>query len=120
MFESTAIGQNCSSIQRRQEQAMDFALSEEQQMVVDTVRSFVETEIHPHEAEVERLGYVPQELARQITAKVQDMGFYAPNMPEEVGGGGLDHVKMAMLERELGSGSMGLDTIMDRPPRAHE
>jgi len=97
---------------------MDFALSEEQQMVVDTVRSFVETEIHPHEAEVERLGYVPQELARQITAKVQDMGFYAPNMPEEVGGGGLDHVTLTLLERELGRGSMALTHFWGQPQNA--
>ena len=43
---------------------MDFGLSPEQEMVVSTVRSFVETELYPLEAEVERLGRVPDEMAR--------------------------------------------------------
>src|SRR3546814_3734380 len=33
---------------------MSFGLSDEQQMIVDTVRSFVEKELYPHEAMVER------------------------------------------------------------------
>ena len=33
---------------------MDFALSEEQKLIVDTVRDFAENEIYPHEEEVER------------------------------------------------------------------
>ena len=32
---------------------MDFALTNEQEMVVDTVRTFVERELVPHEEEVE-------------------------------------------------------------------
>ena len=43
---------------------MHFGLSEEQEMIISTVRSFVEKEIYPHEAEVERSGKVPPELAR--------------------------------------------------------
>ena len=45
---------------------MNFALTDEQQMIVDTVRAFVETEIYPHENEVERTGHVPPELGREI------------------------------------------------------
>ena len=45
---------------------MNFALTEEQQMIVDTVRGFVETEIYPHENEVERTGIVPKELGQEI------------------------------------------------------
>ena len=41
---------------------MDFGLSDEQEMIVSTVRSFVENEIYPHEAEVERTGEVPAGL----------------------------------------------------------
>jgi acyl-CoA dehydrogenase len=68
---------------------MDFALSSEQEMIVTTVRDFVETEIYPHEDMVERTGEVPMELAQEIKRKVIEMGFYACNFPEEVGGGGL-------------------------------
>ena len=38
---------------------MNFGLTDEQQMIVDTVRSFVENEIYPHEDAVERSGTVP-------------------------------------------------------------
>ena len=63
---------------------MDFGLSQEQNMIVDTVRGFVEKEIYPHEQQVENLGYVPTEIADAIKAKVLAMGFYAPNFPTEL------------------------------------
>jgi acyl-CoA dehydrogenase len=84
-------------------------------MIVDTVRDFVEKEIYPHENKVEELGYVPQDIADDIKSKVLNMGFYAPNFPEEVGGGGLNHLEFALLERELGRGSMALTHFWGRP-----
>jgi len=94
---------------------MDFDLSAEQEMIVSTVRSFVETEIYPHEAEVERHGEVPPELAAELRRKVIDMGFWACNFPEEIGGGGLGHLDFALVERELGRGSMALTHFFGRP-----
>jgi acyl-CoA dehydrogenase len=94
---------------------MDFALSSEQEMIVSTVRDFVETEIYPHEDMVERSGEVPPELAQEIKRKVIDMGFYACNFPEEVGGGGLSHLDFTLVERELGRGSMALTHFFGRP-----
>ncbi len=94
---------------------MNFGLTSEQQMVVDTVRTFVRNELYPHEAEVERQGQVPKALGEAIKAKVQALGFYAPNMPAEVGGGGLDHVTLTLLERELGPASMALTHYWGRP-----
>ncbi len=94
---------------------MDFGLSPEQELIVSTVRSFVETEIYPHEDLVERTGEVPPELADQIRRKVIDLGFYACNFPEEVGGGGLGHLDLTLVERELGRGSMALTHFFGRP-----
>lgn len=94
---------------------MDFGLSPEQQMIVDTVRNFVETEIYPHEAEVERTGHVPEDLAAELRAKVIGMGFWACNFPQEVGGGGLSHLDFTLVERELGRGSMALTHFFGRP-----
>ncbi|MFO1035750.1 MAG: acyl-CoA dehydrogenase family protein [Geminicoccaceae bacterium] len=94
---------------------MNFALSPEQEMVVETVRSFVENELYPLEAEVERTGEVAPEVGREIVRKVKDLGFYAPNIPEEYGGGGLDHLTFTLLERELGRASMGLSVFFGRP-----
>jgi acyl-CoA dehydrogenase len=94
---------------------MDFGLSEEQALVVDTVRAFVEQELYPLEAEVERSGTVSRELGRALQRKVAALGFYAPNIPAEFGGGGLDNLTFTLLERELGRASMALSVWWGRP-----
>lgn len=94
---------------------MDFGLNDEQQMIVSTVRSFVENEIYPHESLVERTGHVPYELGQEIKRKVIGLGFYACNFPESVGGAGLSHLDMTLVERELGRGSMALTHFFGRP-----
>ena len=94
---------------------MEFGLSHEQQLVVDTVRSFVEQELYPLEDEVERSGQVPRALGREIQDKVIELGFYAPNIPEEFGGGGLDTLTFTLLERELGRAAMALSVFWGRP-----
>ncbi|WP_342069942.1 acyl-CoA dehydrogenase family protein [Yoonia algicola] len=94
---------------------MHFGLTDEQQMIVDTVRSFVEHEIYPHEDAVERSGEVPKEIADEIKRKTIELDFYACNFPEEVGGAGLSHVDFALVERELGRGSMALNHFFGRP-----
>ena len=94
---------------------MNFGLSEEQEMIVATVRSFVEKEIYPHEEQVERTGVVPADLAQAIKQKCMDLGFYACNFPQEVGGAGLSHVDFTLVERELGRGSMALTHFFGRP-----
>ena len=94
---------------------MQFGLTAEQEMIVSTVRSFVEKEIYPHEAEVERSGQVPPELAAEIKRKCLALGFYACNFPEEVGGAGLSQLDFTLVERELGRGSMALTHFFGRP-----
>ena len=94
---------------------MDFGLNGEQQIIVDTVRSFVENEIYPLEEEVERAGQVAPEIGDEIRRKVLELGFFAPNMPADIGGGGLDQLAFALLERELGRGSQALTIFWGRP-----
>ena len=94
---------------------MDFALSHEQQLIVDTVRDFVERELYPHEEQVEREGRVAPELGAEIKRKVMELGFYAPNLPQEAGGGGLSPLDFTLLERELGRASMALSVFWGRP-----
>lgn len=94
---------------------MNFGLTEEQEMIVSTVRTFVEKEIYPHEAKVEQLGYVPHELGEEIKRKTIELGFYASNFPESAGGPGLSHLEFALVERELGRGSMALTHFFGRP-----
>lgn len=94
---------------------MNFGLTEEQEMIVSTVRNFVETEIYPHENEVERTGVVPKEIGQEIKRKSQELGFFACNMPADVGGAGLDNLTFTLVERELGRASMGLAAYFGRP-----
>ncbi len=94
---------------------MQYGLTDEQEMIVSTVRSFVENEIYPHEDAVERNGEVAPEIAAKIKRKTIELGFYACNFPEEVGGAGLSHHDFALVERELGRGSMALTHFFGRP-----
>jgi acyl-CoA dehydrogenase len=94
---------------------MEFELTDEQRMIVETVGKFVKSELDPHADEVERLDDVPPELARTIREKAIGAGLYAANMPEEIGGGGLDAVSMALVERELGKTSLALQMLVARP-----
>ncbi|MBZ0128934.1 MAG: acyl-CoA dehydrogenase family protein [Rhodobacteraceae bacterium] len=95
---------------------MQFGLTEEQQMIVDTTRSFVEKELYPHEAEVERSGHLDMDLIRDLQAKAMAAGLYAANMPEEVGGAGLDTLSWLLYEKELGRANYALHwTCVARP-----
>ncbi len=90
-------------------------MSEEQEMIVSTVRQFVEQEIYPHEAKVDKTGIVPPELGYEIAKKCRDLGFFACNFPKEVGGAGLDSLDFTLVERELGRGSYALTVFFGRP-----
>jgi acyl-CoA dehydrogenase len=94
---------------------MEFGLDDEQRAIVDTVRTFVQRELYPHEDEVDRLGEVPAELVTHIRKRAIDAGLHAANMPEDIGGGGLDAVSMTLAERELGKASYALQWLVARP-----
>ncbi len=95
---------------------MDFGLTQEQQMIVDTTRAFVENELYPHEAAVERSGHLPLEVIREVQAKAIAAGLYAANMPAEVGGAGLDTLSWLLYEKELGRANYALHwTCVARP-----
>ena len=47
---------------------MDFALNDEQQMIVKTTRDFVVNELYPHEKEVEESGVLRDDLRRELKA----------------------------------------------------
>ena len=95
---------------------MHFGLTDEQRMIADTTRAFVESELYPHEALVERTGHLPMEIIRDVQAKAMAAGLYAANMPEDVGGAGLDTLSWLLYERELGRANYALHwTCVARP-----
>lgn len=94
---------------------MPFMVTQEQKMVAEGVRAFVEAELLPHEKAVEAAGDIPDDLFRDIQRKAIAAGFYAINMPENIGGGGLGPSLRCMAEMEFGGVSRPLHTICNRP-----
>ena len=86
---------------------MDFALSEEHQMLKDLVRRFVEEELMPLEPRVlkreaggEPLGLTAEELA-PLHAKCRDLGLWALDVPAELGGAELGTLARIVVVEEL-------------------
>jgi len=95
---------------------MNFELSEEQNLIVETTRAFVENELYPHEAELEATGVLRDDLASELKQKAIAAGLYAANIPAEFGGAGLDTPTWLLYERELGKTSYALHwTCVARP-----
>ena len=94
---------------------MDLSMTDEQRSIVEVTRTFVERELYPHETEVERTGVLRHDLAEQISAKAAQTGLHAANMPEDVGGAGLDTVTWVLFEKELGRASFALHSCVARP-----
>ena len=46
---------------------MEFSFSSEQKMIIDSVRSFVEQELYPHEDEVEKTNHIDASLAETVS-----------------------------------------------------
>jgi len=94
---------------------MSIKISHENELLLKTLREFMDSEIYPHEEEVDRLGEVPEELGQQIQQRAIDAGLFAANLPEHVGGGGLDKTAMALMEREYGKTTHALHSWIARP-----
>ncbi|MEL7013364.1 MAG: acyl-CoA dehydrogenase family protein, partial [Pseudomonadota bacterium] len=94
---------------------MDFALTEEQQMLYDTARAFCENELIPHEALLEKTGELPRELELELRQKGIELGLHGCNLPESVGGAGLDCVPFTLVEKGLNRTSLALAECIRRP-----
>jgi acyl-CoA dehydrogenase len=84
-------------------------------MLIESARRFVEQELYPHEDEVEKSDQISLELRQEIVRRAIELGFYAANMPAEMGGGGLDAVSLTLFERELGRANFALQYLVGRP-----
>ncbi|MCT8328208.1 acyl-CoA dehydrogenase family protein [Albidovulum sediminis] len=94
---------------------MTVVHSHEDELLRASVRAFFEREVIPHEDLVDRLGEVPEEIGREIEAKSKELGLFAANLPERVGGGGLNYTQMSIIEREFGRTSHALHSWVARP-----
>ena len=76
---------------------MNFDLTQEQQLVRDTVREFAESRIAPVAAELDREHRFPYELV----AELAELGLMGMTVPEEYGGAGADTLSYAVAVEEL-------------------
>lgn len=79
-----------------------FSLNDEQRMLLDTVRRFIQEECKPLEDEVEATGELPEGRARALHEKAKALGLYGMNMPAELGGGGLSVTDRILCEEQFG------------------
>jgi alkylation response protein AidB-like acyl-CoA dehydrogenase len=76
---------------------MDFAITADQQALIDTAADFARNEIAPHVAQFEREERFPRELIERMGA----LGLLGGTIPEEHGGLGLDYLTLTLLLEEL-------------------
>ena len=87
---------------------MDFSLSSEQKQIRDMVSEFVDEEIVPVAADIDREDEFPADLVGEMA----DLGLMGMPFPEEYGGAGLDYHSYAIGLSEIARGSGGLGTIV--------
>ena len=85
---------------------MDFALTEDQELLRRSVREFAEAEIKPHVMTYDET----QEFPRPLVAKAAAQGYYGVLFPEALGGAGLGYVEYVLVVEELSrvDGSIGI------------
>src|SRR5687767_2013212 len=76
---------------------MDFALTEEQQLLRRSVREFAETEMRPHVMDWDEAQHFPQELL----PKLAELGLMGIQFPERYGGAGMSAVDYCICIEEL-------------------
>ena len=81
---------------------MDFSLSEEQHLLVSSIRGFIESELRPLEEDIEKTGRLADDVASEIRAKSRELGLYAVNIPTKYGGGGLSVLDWMIAEEQFG------------------
>src|SRR3989475_8892328 len=94
---------------------MDFQLTEEQRLVQETARDFVDRELIPHVREWEAKGEVPKAFYR----KMADLGFLGAPVPEKYGGAGMGYGSFFLLlgEARRGGSSGSAAGSPSNPPR---
>ena len=73
--------------------------TEEQRMIGDTTREFVDNEVRPNLEPMENHAW---EVARELVKKAGELGLLGANIPEEYGGLALDQVSGVVIAENMG------------------
>jgi len=82
----------------------DSLLSEEERMVRDTVREWVDDRLLP----VIQEAYIERRFPRELIPEMAELGVYGANLPEEHGCAGLNNVAYGLIMQELERGDSGI------------
>ncbi len=83
---------------------IDSLLSEEERMVRDTIRDWVEDRLMPIIGEA----YINRTFPREIIPEFGELGVLGANLPEEYGCAGLNNVAYGLIMQELERGDSGI------------
>ncbi len=86
----------------------DVTFSEEQLMLRDMVRDFVDAEIRPIAQKIDEEERIPPELIQ----KIKDLGMLGAAFPQEYGGGGFGELGYCLLAEEVAHGCMSTATFI--------
>jgi len=86
----------------------EFLFTEEQKMLRDMTRDFVNNEIKPIAAKIDEEEKIPEDLK----AKLAELGFLGVSFPEEYGGGGFGEVGYCVMQEEIARGCMSTATFI--------
>ena len=88
---------------------MELRLREDQKMVIQTVRRYLQEEIIPLERHLEPDAYeLPEHDYNRLVAKTKGMGLFQMSVPTEHGGGGIDLLTYSLAIEELAQHRSGL------------
>jgi alkylation response protein AidB-like acyl-CoA dehydrogenase len=87
---------------------MDFELAEEQQMVRETTRAFVEREVKPVASRLDREAIYPFELVKRLS----ELGLMGILVPQEFGGSGMDLLSCVVAIEEISKAWASLAVAM--------
>jgi glutaryl-CoA dehydrogenase len=83
---------------------IDFALSEEERAIRDSIRQFVDDKVIP----VIGKAYVEGRFPKEIIPQMAELGVFGANLPEEYGCAGLSNVAYGLINQELERGDSGV------------
>lgn len=86
----------------------EFAITEEQKMLREMVRDFVNAEIKPVAHKIDEEERIPPELIR----KIADLGLLGEAFPQEYGGGGFGEMGYCLAAEEIARGCMSTATFI--------
>jgi len=89
---------------------MPADLAHDRELVVQTIREFVQRDVLPVASEMEHRGEYPHALVETM----KELGLFGLNIPEEYGGTPVDYTTFAIIFEELSRGWLSVGSVMTR------